>query len=439
MSKSSLNSDFSSHLDTLIDTKGIQKIAVAVSGGRDSLALTHLAKKWANKKNITLVALTVDHQLRKESKDECVSLKKWMDTHNIEHHTLIWEGEKPETGIQEKARNARYALLVKKCRLLEIDHLLLGHHRDDQAETLLMRIARGSGIDGLSGMGAVTMRADLTLIRPLLPFSRDEVTAYCNENDLPYLDDPSNEMEHFERVAWRKVIESVPNKDQFLKGLNLSAKRIARAGTALEYYADFAYDTCVTVAPEGYAILNLSKLKTYPDASALRVLRRVLNHIGGSAKRAETSQSDALFDDLMREGSETEFKGLSLGGCLIRPHDHHPQRTVVILREERHLPSPISLDGNNALWDYRFLIHCEKTVLDKLGSNVTLEALGTNGLNSIREHIKNNRRVLPEGVAETLPCLKNGETVITVPHLGYFNADHAIDIDKINITLQFTS
>lgn len=436
MSKSTLSNDFSKHLGGLINLDGVKKMAVAVSGGRDSLALTHLAKNWAKENNIELVALTVDHQLRAESKSECDDLTQWMTSENINHHVLTWEGEKPKTGIQEKARNARYAMLTKKCHTLDIDHLLLGHHGDDQVETLLMRIARGSGIDGLSGMDAVSVRANIRLIRPLLPFNRDDVTKYCDECKLPYLDDPSNEQEHFERVAWRKVIENFPNKDQFVKGMALSAKRIARAGTALEYYADFAYDTCVNITPEGYAILNLSKLDTYPDASALRVMRRVINHIGGTAKHAETSQIDVLYDDLF---SGLEFKGLSVGGCLIRPHASHPQRTVVIIREERHLPEPKVLSGNNILWDYRFLINCPSEILKKIVGDVTVSALGSNGYKSIIDHIKKNRRELPQGAYETLPALWLGKTLIGVPHLRYFNDQYAINIDDINITLQFTS
>ncbi len=436
MNKPDLNKDFAHHLDSLIGDRNIEKIAVAVSGGRDSLALTHLAKQWADSRKIQLIALTVDHQLRKESKEECSALGQWLNQQRIENYTLTWEGEKPKTGIQEKARHARYALLTKKCHTLGIDHLLLGHHRDDQVETLLMRIARGSGIDGLSGMDASSKRADIYLIRPLLPYTREEVTNYCNEHTLPYLDDPSNEMEHFERVAWRKVIESFPDKDQFIKGLTLSAKRIARAGKALEYYADFAYDTCVTIAPEGYAILNLTKLETYPDASALRVIRRVLNHIGGAAKQAETSQIDQLFESFY---TEEVFKGLTLGGCLIRPLAHHPQRTISIVREERHLPKPRALSGKNTLWDYRFLITYPEEFAQNLPNTVTISALGTNGLAQIREAIKPNRRTLPEGVQETLPCIRNEDTVIAVPLLGFCNKKQPIDTEKINITLQFTS
>jgi tRNA(Ile)-lysidine synthase len=167
-------------------------IAVAVSGGPDSLALTILADRWARERGGQLTALTVDHRLRPESAHEARIVGEWLAGRGIAHHVLVWDEAKPKTGIQEAARAARYRLLAGWCRAQGCLHLLTAHHREDQVETHLIRRRAGSGADGLAGMSAVREMAGLRLVRPLLAVPKARLIAALEGEGQPFISDPSN-------------------------------------------------------------------------------------------------------------------------------------------------------------------------------------------------------------------------------------------------------
>src|SRR5882724_10216496 len=201
-------------------------LVLAVSGGPDSTALMWLAARLrADLPRPRLVAVTIDHRLRKQSASEALAVRRLAKTLNVEHRTLRWIGRKPKTGIQEAARNARYRLLAEAARDAGAGHVLTAHTLDDQAETVLFRLARGSGISGLRGMtleaslpsfrGAAQRRArnpypptgvmdsgpgpsgrpgmtDLRLLRPLLPIPKSRLVATLAAARIPFADDPSN-------------------------------------------------------------------------------------------------------------------------------------------------------------------------------------------------------------------------------------------------------
>ena len=143
-------------------------LAVAASGGPDSLALAILADRWARERGGVAWALVVDHRLRPESAAEARQVAGWLSARAIPHTVLVWDGDKPATGIQEAARSARYRLLAEWCAERGCLHLLTAHHRDDQVETFLIRRRAKSGVDGLAGMSAVRELPHLRLVRPLL-------------------------------------------------------------------------------------------------------------------------------------------------------------------------------------------------------------------------------------------------------------------------------
>ncbi len=148
---------------------------LAVSGGPDSVALMHLARRWAKltgRDPASLAVVTVDHGLRSESASEAAFVAGEARALGLAHHTLPWAGEKPKTGIQAAARQARYDLLAEYCAQRSIGCVAVAHTADDQAETFLMRLRRGSGVDGLAAMAAVSERGAITLVRPLLSFSK---------------------------------------------------------------------------------------------------------------------------------------------------------------------------------------------------------------------------------------------------------------------------
>ncbi|MDY0242779.1 MAG: tRNA lysidine(34) synthetase TilS, partial [Rhodospirillaceae bacterium] len=186
------DAEFSSWMDRLGPFERLPVVAVACSGGADSLALTILADAWARSRGGQAIALTVDHGLRADSAAEAATVGRWLAAREIPHHVLRWEGAKPGTGIQAAARRARYALLEDWCRQEGLLHLLLAHHRDDQAETLLMHLARGSGVDGLAGMAPITETRALRLLRPMLDAPHARLEATLAARGLVWVEDPSN-------------------------------------------------------------------------------------------------------------------------------------------------------------------------------------------------------------------------------------------------------
>lgn len=178
-------------------------LAVAVSGGRDSMALALMAKDWARERGGTIQALIIDHGLRAGSAREAVETQARLAACGIAAEIRRWTDDKPSSGIQEAARAARYRLLLEACRASGILHLLVAHHADDQAETVAMRAGRASGPDGLAGMAGLVEHRDARLLRPLLSLRRARLTATLLDRQVSWIDDPSNTDLRFERARLR--------------------------------------------------------------------------------------------------------------------------------------------------------------------------------------------------------------------------------------------
>jgi tRNA(Ile)-lysidine synthase len=185
---------------------GCSRLLIAVSGGPDSMALLRLAAAWrANAATPALAAATVDHGLRPESADEATKVGQWSRALGIPHTILFWRGDKPTTGIQEKARRARYKLLFDHMRDIDAKALATAHHADDQWETVMIRMSRGSGIAGLAGMSSDQDRLGGRHIRPLLHLPKSALVAYCRRCGQTFFADPSNADPRFARSGWREL------------------------------------------------------------------------------------------------------------------------------------------------------------------------------------------------------------------------------------------
>jgi tRNA(Ile)-lysidine synthetase-like protein len=218
-------------------------VAIAVSGGSDSVALMALARAWSQRRGgPELTALTVDHRLRPASAAEAVEVAGWAGRMGLTHHTLVWDGLKPDHGIQEAARQARYGLLVHWCRANGADAVALAHTLEDQAETVLMRLARGSGVDGLSGMSAVSQLEGVALLRPLLAIRKARLQATLEALDQPWIEDPSNRDERFERVRVRRALGVLEELGVTAEAIGRSAGRLGSARAALDEAAARAMD-----------------------------------------------------------------------------------------------------------------------------------------------------------------------------------------------------
>ncbi|MCE9651242.1 MAG: tRNA lysidine(34) synthetase TilS, partial [Parvibaculum sp.] len=211
-------------------------LAVAFSGGPDSLALLVLAAQWAGRSRARkLVALTVDHGLRAGSAAEARACARMAKALGVSHRILVWRGAKPKADIQAAARAARYRLLAQACIAEGAGDLLVAHHLEDQAETFLLRLARGSGVDGLAGMAASRrLDRDLRLLRPLLDVPRARLMAVVKRAGIEAIQDPSNDNPRFDRVRARRLMAELSTLGLDASRLASTAAHMARVRAALE-------------------------------------------------------------------------------------------------------------------------------------------------------------------------------------------------------------
>lgn len=224
------------------DWKAAPAIVLAVSGGPDSLALMWLAARWrkALKQGPALAVVTVDHGLRPEAAAEARAVKRLAASLDLPHRTLRWSGDKPSTGIQAAARGARYRLLTKAAKTLGASHVMTAHTRDDQAETVLMRLSRGSGIAGLAAMAREIERDGVVLARPLLEVPKARLIATLAKARITFATDPSNADPRFTRPRLRELMPQLAAEGCDARSLVRLAVRAARADAALELMTDGA-------------------------------------------------------------------------------------------------------------------------------------------------------------------------------------------------------
>ena len=262
-------------------------LVLAVSGGPDSTALMVLAARWrdALKKKPRLIAVTVDHGLRKEAKREAAAVARLARKLGIAHRTLRWTGRKPSTGLQNAARAARYRLLGSAARKAGATHILTAHTLDDQAETVLIRMSRGSG---LTGLGAMTRMAKLpidgeraiTLVRPLLDIRKARLIATLRAAKIAYADDPSNRDPKFTRARLRGLMRALADEGLDAGRLALLARRLRRAENAIEAAVDRAATLVVDMPRPDTVALEARRFAELPAEIALRLLGRLVGQSG---------------------------------------------------------------------------------------------------------------------------------------------------------------
>jgi tRNA(Ile)-lysidine synthase len=290
--------------------KSVPAVVLAVSGGPDSVALMWLAARWRRglKRGPRLIAVTIDHGLRTEAAREAREVKRLAGTLAIEHRTLRWTGIKPKTGLPAAAREARYALLAKAARASGATHVATAHTRDDQAETLLMRLLRGSGIAGLGAMTADTEREGVRLARPLLGISKAQLVATLEAAGIGFADDSSNRDPAFTRPRLRALMPALAEEGADARTMARLASRLARANAAVEVLTDGA-ERYLTLTDRnaplgGYDARAFAGL---PEEIRLRLLKRAIDRCGHEGP-AELGKVEALLAALDRAASDGQAR-----------------------------------------------------------------------------------------------------------------------------------
>jgi tRNA(Ile)-lysidine synthase len=258
-------------------------VLLAVSGGPDSLALMILASIWAqNRSTPFLQVATVDHGLRPGSGEEASTVADWAKELGLPHDTLLWEGAKPKTRIQERARDARYALLCTHAERIGADCIATAHHADDQAETILFRLLRGSGLPGLAGMAPQSLRHGLLHSRPLMDCSKHDLIAFCQAKAHPYFDDPSNKDPRFARTRIRDVALLLKDHGLDRDALLRLGQRAARAEAALSFCTEKARAALPANREPDHFSADISALTSEPEEIILRILAQEIKDLNGS-------------------------------------------------------------------------------------------------------------------------------------------------------------
>jgi tRNA(Ile)-lysidine synthase len=402
-------SEFAERMAVLGPFEAAPHIAVACSGGPDSMALMLLADRWARSLGGAATALVVDHGMRPESAQEAATVGVWLADAGIESVTLTCEAPPPASDRQAAARRTRYAMMRRWCRDAGVLHLLLGHHRLDQAETFLLRLARGSGVDGLAAMAAIHETGEVRLLRPLLDIPRGRLLA-CLENERrPYVQDPSNEDTAFARVRMRAVLPALEREGLTASRMAATARRMARARVALESAATALLARAVAIYPEGYANLQPAAFRQAPEEVGLRALSRLLACIGGGDYGPRLERLERLYGWLVQGGSAGA--GRTLGGCRIVRR----RGSVLVCREAAAVKGSVAV-GDGAFWDGRFRLAVGR--VSPGGPRVGM--LGRAGWEKlVRERPRLRKLDLAAAVRRSFPAVWDLDEVIAVPHLSY--------------------
>jgi len=390
------------------------RLAVAVSGGADSLALAILARDWARKREGILLAFTVDHGLRPEAAAEARRAGAILAGLDITQHILRWRGPKPDANLQAAARTARYELLRAACQRAGVLHLLLAHHLDDQAETLLLRLGRGSGLDGLAAMAPVTELAELRLLRPLLSVPKARLVATLRRRELSWIEDPSNADPTHARVRLRRLMPALAAEGLTASRMAAAAAGLGRARGALDREVARTLVRAVRVHPAGHAVLDPEPLRCAAREVGLRALARLLMTVGGLTYPPRLARLERLYGRLT---AGTLGRGATLGGCRLIVRRGRGPETILLVREAGRAETCVVTPGQRLHWDGRFTVAVSRRIAAR---GLRLGPLGGPGWRAVKaatDPAVAGRLPAPARIA--LPALLDDRGVLAVPQLGY--------------------
>jgi len=375
------------------------RVGVALSGGGDSLALLHVLTECFRGQDVEILAATVDHGLRADSAQEARQVAKTVAQMGLRHEVLQWQDWQGEGNLQDQARRARYRLLTQWAKRLDIPVLALGHTADDQAETVLMRLARSAGVDGLAAMPVRRQVNEVTLLRPLLGVTREQLRSYLRQNDMTWIEDPSNQDRRFERVRIRQAMDVLEPLGLTVETLSVVAQNMGKAREALDQQTFLAAREQAQIVA-GAVVLDRKNLCELPDEIIHRLLSRALQWVSGAGYPLRRRVMAEALETVRRGG------GLTLGGCRILCRAGQ----VWICREYNAVRDQVAAPG--ALWDDRWRLSGG----DAAGFEV--RALGKTGLRLCPNWRETG---CPGAVLEATPALWCQQDLLAAPLAGMGN------------------
>ncbi|WP_425405681.1 tRNA lysidine(34) synthetase TilS [Hwanghaeella sp.] len=387
---------------------GFPALAVGCSGGPDSMALTCLLRNWSDSRSIPLTALIVDHGLRPEASEEAAQVADWLKDRGVRAVVLKHEGDRPKRNIQAEARRMRYDLMRDWCAAEGGQVLAVAHHLEDQAETFLLRLARGSGVDGLSAMAPVSglpgdPYRNVTLIRPLLDIPRDQVRAVLEKTDWPFVSDPSNRDTRHARVRMRNLAGTLADEGLDATRLARTAQNMRRARAALESATAAFLAGHASLDPLGFASLKRTAYAAADEEIALRALSGLLRLVSGRDQPFRLGRLEDLAAGLRGNppGPRT------LGGCRVETRAGN----ILLCREASAIGPPAPAQ-RSMLWDSRFRLE-----IDGDFDGLTVGRLGAEGVRQARAGglAGDLFESLPGAARAALPALWKGEALVAIP------------------------
>lgn len=339
-------------------------LGVAVSGGGDSVALLLLLAEWAEETNRKIKVVTLNHGLREAAQSEAEFVATLCARLDLDHDVLRWTSWNGQGNLQDAARSARKQKIGQWARDNRLAAVALGHTRDDQAETFLLRLARGSGVDGLSGMAEIAFTHDTLWLRPLLQISRLDLRVFLTELDQDWIEDPSNRDLKYDRVKARKLLENLKPLGIDAEKIADTADRMAVARHALERSTAALAQHCATPRESGEVVLDLKSFAQAPEETQLRLLAHCLNWISSARYRPRLRALSRFWQGLLAGNAAT------LHGCVGRPVSSDQ---LVLYREQSAISDKPCDPGE--LWDGRWIVTSSHS-----GQGFTVKPLSEDGL-----------------------------------------------------------
>lgn len=351
MSLSDLDLEFREGFQTMA-ASGVTQVAVAVSGGGDSMALLDLAARHGPPAGVAVCAVTLDHGLRPEAAVEAAGVAGWCAAQRVPHDILRWPGAAARGNLQAAARAARYRLIGAWAREQGIPEVMLGHTRDDVAETFLIRLGRKSGLDGLSHMAPLFTREGVRWTRPLLRHDRAALRAHLSRRGIAWVEDPSNADDRYARVRARQALAALAPLGIDAASIAASARALRQARDLVEAQAKAAWARLVS-RDHGDLLLDFAEPH---DEVERRILLLALQVVGGDQWPARTSALAGMLADLPLQGKR------SLAGCLIS-READALRIAREWQAVRDLVAPVG-----SPWDGRWHLHGPQQPGQRIGA-----------------------------------------------------------------------